>query len=450
MKMHFLSFMKFLLIIIMGASLLPAATIAAENSQMFFILDGSGSMWGDAGGQTKIEAAREVMNTLVPSLPPELRIGLAAYGHRRKGDCKDIEVLMRSSEGNRDELLSHVQSIRPKGKTPIADTIKLVVETVKTDEAETVIVLVSDGKETCEPDPCGVVRALKETGINFILHAVGFGVKGEAVEQLQCIAQAGGGRYFQADDVAGLNEALTTVAESVVTGEALPPPPKKKVRHISLSTGTLSISNLSGRTVAVCEPDSSCYNTASDGWVGVISPETKNIKVKAGTYKLKFQNHYLQGVEVIGGQTTDVLVGTLSISNLSGRTVAVCEPDSKCYNYANNGWVGVVSPEVNSLEVPTGTYKLKFQNHYLQGVEVIGGQTTDVLVAAISMPSVSEKIAVCTPDSDCYNYASNGWVGVISTEANSLEVPAGTYKLKMGKQYIEDIQVEAGEELVIE
>jgi hypothetical protein len=188
---------------------------AGELPEVMFILDGSGSMWGQAGGQTKIEAAKAVMAQVVPALPDGVNAGLTVYGHRQKGDCADIETMIPSTSSDRQGLLAAVNGVSPKGKTPIADSIKLVADALKTREAETTIVLVSDGEETCNDDPCGVVRALKESGIKFVLHVVGFGVDDQTKEQLACLAEAGGGQYFPASDAATLLSALDTVTQEV-------------------------------------------------------------------------------------------------------------------------------------------------------------------------------------------------------------------------------------------
>ena len=82
-------------------------------------------------------------------------------------------------------------------------------------EAETTVILVSDGKETCKGDPCVVVRALKASGVKFIIHVVGFDVTEEDKAQLSCIAQAGGGQYFGAADTAGLLAALQAVSREM-------------------------------------------------------------------------------------------------------------------------------------------------------------------------------------------------------------------------------------------
>lgn len=213
------SVMATLLLALMAGMLLTAAAGtagAAAMPEVVFILDGSGSMWGKAGGQPKIDAAKAVMKRVVPELPAEVKVGLVAYGHRRKGDCADVQVLVAPGSTDRRALLAQVAALQPKGKTPIADSIKMVAEMLRSRENQTTIVLVSDGEETCHADPCGVVKALKASGIKFVLHVVGFGVGSRGKAQLSCLATAGGGRYFAASDAASLNQALATVRAAVV------------------------------------------------------------------------------------------------------------------------------------------------------------------------------------------------------------------------------------------
>ncbi len=195
--------------------MLPLLAQAATYPEVTFILDSSGSMLGVAGGKSKIEAAKEVMAKVVPGLAPEVRVGLVAYGHRRKGDCSDIEVLIPSGSEDRTALLGQVNGLQPMGKTPISRAVGSVVEQLKTKENETTIVLVSDGIETCAAEPCKVVRDLKATGIKFVMHVVGFGVKGKGVEQLGCLAESGGGRYLAANDADSLLDALNTVVGEI-------------------------------------------------------------------------------------------------------------------------------------------------------------------------------------------------------------------------------------------
>jgi len=208
----------------------PQILAAADNyPEVMIILDGSGSMWAELGGETRIDTAKKVLQEIVPSLPAEVKVGLTAYGHRWKGRCDDIEVLIPAGSNDRDLLLKKVMAISPKGKTPIADSIRLVVNELKQKETETSIILVSDGLETCHADPCALVRELKETGIKFILHVVGFAVTDKENEQLSCLAQAGGGIYYTAGNASELLNAFRSMQQELVQkGSTKRPPPQRR------------------------------------------------------------------------------------------------------------------------------------------------------------------------------------------------------------------------------
>jgi hypothetical protein len=211
----------------------PAPAFADDRPAVMIILDASGSMWGRAGNETKIEAARKVLSKVVPALPPTLDVGLTAFGHRRTGDCNDIEILVPLGSKNRNELLQKALGIQPKGRTPLALSVELIADTLKERDADTTIIMVSDGKDTCSPDPCAAVKKLKESGVRFILHVVGFGVNDEEHEQLQCMAKAGGGSYYTAKDAESLLAAFVEMTKTIDESIKLTPPETKAVTRTS-------------------------------------------------------------------------------------------------------------------------------------------------------------------------------------------------------------------------
>lgn len=188
---------------------------SASMPEAMFILDASGSMQESAGAQTKMEAAKAVLAEVVSAVVPEVKIGLAAYGHRRENDCADVEILVPPGSEDRAAVLARIAAMQPKGMTPISAAVTQVADGLKGRAAETTIVLVSDGQETCGGDPCATVRALKAAGVKFVMHVVGFGVTDADKAQLECIAQAGGGTYFGATDAAALLAALQKVSAEI-------------------------------------------------------------------------------------------------------------------------------------------------------------------------------------------------------------------------------------------
>ena len=189
---------------------------AAQPQSIFLIFDGSGSMWQKVENEYKIGIARQVLKDLVGRLPADTRLGLMAYGHRRKDDCSDIEVLAPLGPIDQATLFSRIDALNPTGKTPISASIEQTLALVRKDKQAVSIILISDGLETCSGDPCALVKAAKEEGLSFVFHVVGFGLEEDDVSSLECVAQAGGGLYFDAQNAADLESALDQAVETPV------------------------------------------------------------------------------------------------------------------------------------------------------------------------------------------------------------------------------------------
>ena len=76
---------------------LTTASMAADKA--IIVLDASGSMWGQIDGRPKLEIARESLRNVLKSMPSDLELGFMAYGHREKGNCSDIELIVPPATG---------------------------------------------------------------------------------------------------------------------------------------------------------------------------------------------------------------------------------------------------------------------------------------------------------------------------------------------------------------
>ncbi len=194
--------------------LLPALGFAQEKSRAILVLDASGSMWGQIDGKAKITIAQEVIGELLQSLPADQELGLTVYGHRRKGDCSDIETMILPGGDTRDAIRAAVNAITPKGKTPLSAAVIQAAEALKYTEERATVILISDGRETCELDPCEVGRSLEKAGIDFTAHVIGFDISdAKDRAELQCLAEETGGTFRTASNAAELNDALQVIAE---------------------------------------------------------------------------------------------------------------------------------------------------------------------------------------------------------------------------------------------
>jgi len=210
--------MKRLAILLVCAFGFGNSLLAQESqySPIIFIYDASGSMWGQMQGKTKMVIASEVLSTSVNKLPANQNVGLVAYGHRKKGDCKDVEFLLDMTNTSKSKVVSELKNIKPLGKTPLAYSARLVIDRLRTSKEKATIILITDGIESCDGNICDLVQDAKKEGIDFKLHIVGFGLKDGETEQLKCAAKAGDGHYYDAADSSGLGEALEEVVTKTV------------------------------------------------------------------------------------------------------------------------------------------------------------------------------------------------------------------------------------------
>jgi Ca-activated chloride channel family protein len=222
--------MRFLMTALAFFSILPVSA-AFSADKTIIVLDASGSMWGQIDGKSKMEIARDTLDTVLKSVPPGNELGLIVYGHREKGSCDDIELAVPPKANSAGEISAFARQVNPKGKTPISKAVREAAEALKYTEEKATVVLVTDGLETCEADPCAVASELEKNGVDFTAHVVGFGLTAEEGKKVACLAENTGGKYFQASDAGQLAQALvaTVAAEPPKVQEAVEETPAEPV-----------------------------------------------------------------------------------------------------------------------------------------------------------------------------------------------------------------------------
>ena len=200
------------------------AETAAAPQSVVMVLDGSGSMWGQIDGAPKIEIARTVIGGLLDTWNENVELGVIAYGHREKGQCTDIETLVEVGPVDKNAVMSKVNAINPKGKTPISAAVRQAAETLKYKEEKATVILVSDGLETCNADPCALANELEAAGVDFTTHVIGFDITEEEKAGLACLANNTGGRFMSAQSAGELTTALAETVEIVTETASVPEP----------------------------------------------------------------------------------------------------------------------------------------------------------------------------------------------------------------------------------
>ena len=220
-----------------------AAEGLPEGTAVEVILDASGSMLQRHDGQRRIDLARQALRRLTTeALPPATPFALRIFGHRETGTCRtDLDLPLQPLDAATAAARLEAVEAKNLAKTPIARSLELVADDLRDVAGPRLVILVTDGEETCDGDPAEAIRALKHAYPDLRVNIVGFAIDDFGLkETFRAWAALGGGRYFDARDGVdlglGLSEALQTpfellddqgriVATGVVNGSAVEAPP---------------------------------------------------------------------------------------------------------------------------------------------------------------------------------------------------------------------------------
>ena len=372
---------------LLAGLLITASANADENGRdLILVLDASNSMWGQIDGENKIVIARRAVGDLIDELPDQSRVGLVAYGHRREGDCDDIETLRDVQPLARAELKETINGVTPKGKTPITASLEAAFAMI--DDAHTSVILISDGLETCSRDPCQAVAKATESGLPFILHVVGFDVAGEDTTQLECAAQAGGGQFLGVDDAEQLGEALQAAYEK-------PSIPDGRLIVTATANGALQ-----DAVVKVFDANTGARVSSGRTYVSE-STNPRRIPLEDGSYKATITAVGIGGrpgfdaeFEISEGSSVerafDFSSGRISVlvtrnGELSDATVRVLAGGERQQVAAGRTYVAETS-NPRLMTVPAGTYDVEVKSvelkgdsaHRFEGVVVSGNGLTEL------------------------------------------------------------------------
>jgi von Willebrand factor type A domain len=184
------------------------------------ILDASGSMLQRIGGKRRIEIAKDVLSAAVGEhIPAGTPLALRVFGDKEANSCRtDLEIPMRPLDPAAVTRTLQGVNAMNLAKTPIADSLARVASDLRQAKGRRVVVLVTDGEETCGGDPEKVLEDFEARGVDVSLNIVGFAIDdSDLQEQFRSWAELGGGQYFSARDEEGLSGALTKALKTHYT-----------------------------------------------------------------------------------------------------------------------------------------------------------------------------------------------------------------------------------------
>ncbi len=175
------------------------------------ILDASGSMLKRINGKRRIAIAREVLIKAVKeTIPPKTQVALRVFGHKKADSCRtDLEMRLQPLNVKKTSRIISKINAKNLAKTPIADSLAKVADDLSKVKGKKVVILVTDGEETCDGDPAKEIQTLKDKGVDVRINIVGFAIDNEKLKaQFAEWAKLGNGAYFEANDKKSLDEAI--------------------------------------------------------------------------------------------------------------------------------------------------------------------------------------------------------------------------------------------------
>ncbi len=176
---------------------------------LLIILDHSSSMAESVQGEVKIVVAKEVIVDLLNDLPVGAKVGLRDFA-----GCGSTQLLVPIAPLNVAAFTSQVMALTTHGATPIEETLNQVAGDFASVAGKKLVLLITDGMETCKGDPVKAAEALLAAGLDLRINVVGFDIArvSKARDQLMQIAQATGGAFLEASNREELRQALSLSA----------------------------------------------------------------------------------------------------------------------------------------------------------------------------------------------------------------------------------------------
>jgi Ca-activated chloride channel family protein len=181
------------------------------------VFDASGSMAGNTGqglfsDVTRIDEVRKALAQVLPAATKFRKIGLITYGPGPYAQC-NVTLDFRPMANATEPIMSVVNALNPAGKTPLVKAVELAAEVLDYRSSQGVVVLLTDGEETCGGAPCELGKSLKANG-RLTVHVIGYQLKAfrwtgaQSFLDVKCLAEETGGLYITAENRQDLIKAF--------------------------------------------------------------------------------------------------------------------------------------------------------------------------------------------------------------------------------------------------
>jgi Ca-activated chloride channel family protein len=179
------------------------------------VFDASGSMAGtdlNNPPTPRIAKVKQALAKALPQVAAARNIGLIDYGPGPANQCNNIDLLLRPAPYAAEQIMAEIDKLTPAGRTPLTAAVREAAHVLQFPEKPGVVVLLTDGEETCGGDPCKMGQSLRSQGANLTVHVIGYRMRDTATAtgymQSRCLAESTGGLYISVETTDQLIEAL--------------------------------------------------------------------------------------------------------------------------------------------------------------------------------------------------------------------------------------------------
>jgi len=202
-------------------------TLVTAKTNVDVVIDASGSMSAPLGisPESKFELLRNALYEVIYEMRQQQsefprNLGIRLFGAESEStaqDCQDTQLLVSMGEPNLDIVREALAGVKPRGQSPIAFALKRAMDDFPSGPAvERVVVLVADGADTCDGDPCAVAEEIDSGPVKTAINVVAFDVSPQDQRKLACIAEKTDGQLFLARNEAELQSSLDQAINSTV------------------------------------------------------------------------------------------------------------------------------------------------------------------------------------------------------------------------------------------
>ncbi len=211
--------------IVFGLGFAAAAGAERESciDDAMIVFDASGSMSGNeklgiATTITRIDEVRSALGRVLPAAARHRRVGLITYGPGPYNQC-NVELNLEPAPDAAKRILEAVEALTPAGKTPLTSAVEKAADVLDFRRKPGVVVVLTDGEETCGGSPCALGKELHDAAENLTVHVIAFRTSNfswtgeQSILGIKCLAEANNGLYVtaetQEDLVAAFQETLS-------------------------------------------------------------------------------------------------------------------------------------------------------------------------------------------------------------------------------------------------